>query len=129
LAPAICYEIAYPMFVQHASKKADAILTVSNDTWFGKSIGPAQHLQIAQFRALETGKYVLRATNTGITAIINQQGYIIDIAPQFEPAYINSDIIAFEGMTPWVRYGIWPLIMALTVVMAAALIWQSTHKQ
>lgn len=129
LAPAICYEIAYPMFVQHVSKKADAILTVSNDTWFGKSIGPAQHLQMAQFRALETGKYVLRATNTGITAIINQQGYIIDIAPQFEPAYINSDIIAFEGMTPWVRYGIWPLIMALTVVMAAALIWQSTHKQ
>jgi len=128
-APAICYEIAYPLFVQKMSKNADAILTVSNDTWFGKSIGPFQHLQMAQFRAIETGKYVVRATNTGLTAIIDNKGKIVNIAPQFEPAYINAEVVAYKGNTPWVHYGIWPLIMALTVVMAAAVIWQSMQKK
>lgn len=128
-APAICYEIAYPIFVQGASKNADAILTVSNDTWFGKSIGPFQHLQMAQFRAIETGKYVVRATNTGLTAIIDNRGKIINVAPQFEPAYITSEVVGYEGNTPWVRFGIWPLIIALTVVFSGALLWQSTHKE
>ncbi len=127
-APAICYEIAYPIFVQEMSKNANAILTVSNDTWFGKSIGPFQHLQMAQFRAIETGKYVVRATNTGLTAIIDNRGKIINIAPQFEPAYITSEVVAYEGNTPWVRFGIWPLLIALTVVLSGALLWETSHK-
>ncbi|MGE3318649.1 MAG: apolipoprotein N-acyltransferase [Candidatus Berkiella sp.] len=127
-APAICYEIAYPTFVQGMSKKADAIITVSNDTWFGRSIGPFQHLQMAQFRAIETGKYVVRATNTGFTAIIDNKGKIVEIAPQFEPAFMSSDVIAFEGATPWVRYGIWPLLIALGVVLGGALLWQASQK-
>lgn len=127
-APAICYEIAYPLFVQNMSKKADAIITVSNDTWFGRSIGPYQHLQMAQFRAIETGKYVVRATNTGFTAIINNKGKIVEIAPQFEPAFMSSDVIAFEGTTPWVRYGIWPLVAALGMLLGIALLWQASQK-
>lgn len=128
LAPAICYEIAYPIFVQSMSKNADAIITVSNDTWFGKSIGPFQHLQMAQFRALETGKYIIRATNTGFTAIIDNKGKIQEIAPQFEPAFMSSDVVAFQGTTPWVRYGIWPLLLALACVLGVAFAWQATRK-
>ncbi|MCS5710592.1 apolipoprotein N-acyltransferase [Candidatus Berkiella aquae] len=128
-APAICYEIAYPLFVQSMSKGADAILTVSNDTWFGRSIGPFQHLQIAQFRAIETGKYVVRATNTGLTAIIDDQGKIVEAAEQFAPQSITAEVVNKQGQTPWVRYGIWPLIIAMTVVFSAALIMQSTKKQ
>lgn len=128
-APAICYEIAYPLFVQKMSKGADAILTVSNDTWFGKSIGPYQHLQMAQFRAIETGKYVVRATNTGFTAIIDDHGKIVEAAEAFVPQYITAEITGKQGETPWVRYGIWPLIIALTVILSSALLWQSTRKK
>jgi len=141
IAPAICYEIAYPNLVRdslflstHPVDKtnnshtsditniADVILTVSNDTWFGNSIGPNQHLEIAQFRALETGRYVLRATNTGLTAIINPQGKIQSIAPQFKDAILKDSISAMQGYTPWVRYGLWPVLLAFAILIALAFI-------
>lgn len=117
-APAICYEIAYPLFVQSISKNADFILTVSNDSWFGTSIGPMQHLQIAQFRALETGKYVIRATNAGLTAIIEPNGEIQAIAPQFETTILSGTIHPVLGKTFWTQYGPWPLFCALGGVFA-----------
>jgi apolipoprotein N-acyltransferase len=130
-APAICYEIAYPIFVQEMSKNADFILTVSNDTWFGDSIGPVQHLQIAQWRAIETGKYVIRATNTGYTAIIQPDGKIpkTDIAPSFEAAVLNGSVYVMLGDTFWVQYGIWPFAGFLVVVLAGGIYWQSRKKK
>lgn len=119
-APAICYEIAYPIFVQQISRKDDFILTVSNDAWFGKSIGPWQHLQIAQFRALEMGKYVIRATNTGLTAVINPFGEIQAIAPQFESTVLTTQITRMVGQTLWSRYGVWPLLFLLVGVLVLA---------
>ena len=122
-APAICYEIAYPMFVQNTSKNADFILTVSNDTWFGRSIGPLQHLEIARMRALETGKYVVRATNTGLTTIIGPQGDIQAIGPQFTPTVLIGTITKMQGETLWSRFGAWPTIIAcvFTFLVAFAL--------
>ena len=76
LGMAICYEIAYPDLVRHRGKAADALVTLSNDTWFGESIGPLQHMQIARMRALENGRYVLRSTNNGVTAIIDERGRV-----------------------------------------------------
>lgn len=128
-APAICYEIAYPMLVQSISKSADFILTISNDTWFGKSIGPAQHLQIAQFRALEMGKYVVRATNSGFTAIIDPSGQIQSMAPQFEPYVLSDSIWVMEGQTAWSRYGIWPLLGLLVLALGAGWWLQSIAKE
>ncbi len=93
IAPFICFEIAYPFTVIENSKKANIILTISNDTWFGKSLGPYQHLQIAQMRALETGKPVIRATNNGITAVIDHKGRIIDKAPRFVEYTLKSEIL------------------------------------
>ncbi|MFI4937273.1 MAG: apolipoprotein N-acyltransferase [Candidatus Berkiellales bacterium] len=119
-APAICYEIAYPLFVQQMSQHADFILTVSNDAWFGTSIGPWQHLQIAQFRAIENGKYVLRATNTGLTAIIAPDGTIQAIAPQFEPYVLTGTVNAMKGQTLWSRFGVWPVLAGLIIVLGAA---------
>jgi apolipoprotein N-acyltransferase len=119
-APAICYEIAYPMFVQKMGKDSDFILTVSNDAWFGNSIGPAQHLQIAQFRALEMGKYLLRATNTGYTAIVGPNGDIRTISPKFEKNVLTGTVAVMVGSTPWSRLGAWPVIagLALTLLFA-----------
>ncbi len=126
IAPAICYEIAYPNLVRKTLQSgptytlADLIITVSNDTWFGNSIGPNQHLEIAQFRALETGRYVLRAANTGLTAIITPTGAIQSIAPQFETFVLKDVVWAMDKATPWVQYGMGPLLGSFGVLLLLA---------
>lgn len=107
MAIAICYEIAYPRLV--ASQPANVIVTISNDTWFGRSIGPHQHLEIARMRALEFGRYVLRATNSGITAIIAPDGSLEGRLPQFRSAVLAGHFELAHGNTPYARLGNWPL--------------------
>lgn len=113
LMPAICYEIAYPDLVAQQAKRADVLLTVSNDAWFGRSIGPLQHVQIAQFRALETGRYLIRATNNGVSAIIAPNGTIQNRIPQFIAGNVSGTVYAHTGITPFSRWGSTPLISAL----------------
>ncbi len=88
----ICYEIVYPELVRKMVRDSDLLLTVSNDGWFGESIGPLQHLQIAQFRAKESGRFLIRATNTGVTAVMNEQGEITDQLPQFIRANLTTKV-------------------------------------
>ncbi len=83
----------------------DFILTVSNDAWFGDSIGPWQHLQMARMRALEFGKPVIRATNTGISVFIDEQGKIVAQAPQFIETTLTHKVVATEGQTPYAVFG------------------------
>ncbi|MGD9591330.1 MAG: apolipoprotein N-acyltransferase, partial [Candidatus Berkiella sp.] len=128
-APALCYEIAYPFYVQSMSSNADFILTVSNDTWFGDTIGPLQHLQIAQFRALETGKYVIRGTNSGYTAIISPNGKLQAIAKPYETTILTGDVYVMSGNTFWVRFGYWPLLVALTLTLAGGFAWQNRKRK
>lgn len=116
VAPSICYEIAYPTIVQKHAKDADFIITVSNDTWFGRTIGPRQHLEIAKWRAIETGRYVLRATNTGLTAIIEPDGQA-ELAHQFKTAILYGKVVPIRGNTPWVKFGIWPLLILLAITL------------
>jgi apolipoprotein N-acyltransferase len=110
LLPAICFEIAFPAQIA-ANMTADTqlLLTVSNDAWFGDSIGPHQHLQIAQMRALEFGRPLLRATNTGITATIDAGGNISARAPQFRETILTDRIRLASGSTPYSRFGDLPL--------------------
>ncbi|KEA64419.1 Apolipoprotein N-acyltransferase [Marinobacterium lacunae] len=110
IASAICYEIAYPDLVRSQAQDAALILTVSNDTWFGRSIGPDQHLQMARMRALENGRWVVRGTNNGITAIIDPQGIISAQLPVDETDVLAGDITPMKGQTPYQRLGIWPLL-------------------
>ena len=74
ISPAVCYEIAYPDLVARRAKDSNILLTISNDAWFADSIGPLQHFQIARMRAAETRRYVVRATNTGMSGIIDPFG-------------------------------------------------------
>lgn len=110
LAPALCYEIIFNEQVrQNVTEETDFILTLSNDAWFGRSIGPLQHMEIARMRALELGKPLIRSTNNGVTGVTDYKGKIIELAPQFETAVLNAELTSTDGMTPYRTVGTWPL--------------------
>jgi apolipoprotein N-acyltransferase len=117
----ICYEIAFPTQVQIHSKKSELIAVISDDAWFGDSLGPWQHMQIAQMRAIENGRYVVQSTNDGITAIINQYGSVIKKLPQFKSGVLSGDVQLYTGQTPWQRYGATPVFMLLILLLFMAI--------
>jgi len=103
IAPYICYEIAYPNEAVDFLPKANLLVTIVDDSWFGKSIAAEQQLQISQMRSLETGRYQLISTNNGITAIITPQGKVQSRAPAFQTYVLTDDVQAMAGATPWVK--------------------------
>ena len=117
MALSICYEIAFPNLVRQDSGKAVLLATISNDTWFGKSLGPHQHMQMAQMRALENGKYLLRGTNNGITAIVNHKGRIEGQLPQFEQGVLRGLSVPMEVVTPYTRFGDLPLLVSFFAIL------------
>jgi apolipoprotein N-acyltransferase len=113
----ICYEDAFGKEVIKTLPRATLLLNVSNDAWFGDSIAPHQHLQIAQMRALETGRYLVRATNTGISAVINEKGKIIARSPQFTADALSADVLTFQGATPYVITGNWMIVIFCLMIV------------
>lgn len=99
-ASLICYEIVYPHLTLQSAMDANILLTISNDAWFGRSLGPHQHFQIARMRALELGRYLIRSTNNGITAVVDHQGQVQAIAPQFVTTTLEAEVFAIQGKTP-----------------------------
>lgn len=116
----ICYEDVFGAEVIEALPDADLLINISNDGWFGDSAAPHQHLQMARMRALETGRYLLRATNSGISAIIDPDGNVTARAPQFAPTVLAGSITLHTGATPYVRAGDWPVIVLLVLAVIAA---------
>lgn len=117
MAPLICYEIAYTGLARRSAQGANALITVSNDTWFGDSIGPDQHLEIARIRARELGKPVIRATNDGWTAVIDAQGDLQDVLPRFESGLLFADVQPATTRTPYAEAGEAPLILILVILL------------
>ncbi len=128
VAPLICYEVVYPILSAEAAKGADVLLTISNDAWFGASLGPLQHLQMAQMRALESGRYLIRATNNGISAIIDPRGQITKQSQQFVQQTLSGTITAMGGSTPFVRWGNTPILVLCSLLLAVA-IYRPKHKK
>ena len=95
-------------------------MNVSNDGWFGDSIAPHQHLQMARFRALESGRYMLRSTNTGITAVVDPHGKVIRQGAQFKAVVVSATVQPRQGLTPWIRFGNWPVLAASVLLLLAA---------
>ncbi|MEC9375684.1 MAG: apolipoprotein N-acyltransferase [Pseudomonadota bacterium] len=105
IAAMICYEIAFGSEQLPFLPSAELLVNVSNDAWFGDSFAPHQHLQMGQMRSLETGRYLLRATNTGITAIINPKGKIVRQINQFAPGVLSGNVEPRGGSTPYIIWG------------------------
>jgi len=92
----ICYEDVFGEEIIDAFPEANLLVNISNDAWFGDSFAPHQHLQMTRMRSLETGRYMLRATNTGISAIINEKGKILLQSPQFKPHALSGRVELFQ---------------------------------
>ena len=121
VAPFICYEIVYPELVRQFAQQADLMITISNDSWFGSSIGPLQHLQMARMRALENGRYLIRGTNNGISAIIDERGKLLESGPQFERISVTGEAQVMLGETPFSRIGSLPIIILCSILLLVVL--------
>lgn len=120
VAPYICYEIAYPQLVSRMAQDADFLITVSNDAWFGDSLGPKQHMALAQMRALETGRWLLRSTNTGITALVDNKGRMMSRLPYEQRATLSGTAEMRQGKTPYMIWELWPLYALSLLIIGAA---------
>lgn len=118
----ICYEDAFAAEILRALPQATFLINASNDAWFGDSLAPHQHLEIARMRALETGRVLLRATNTGISAIIDERGRLLGTSPQFKQAILTDEIVPRSGTTPFVRWGNHAVVvLAVSMLLLGAL--------
>ena len=130
IATFLCYEVAFPKEVLNEMPAAKLLVVLTDDSWFGKSIASAQQLQISQMRALEAGRYMLVATNNGITAIINPQGQIIKQAPKFIRTVLSGEVYAMTGATPIVVCGIYPfLLLCFLLLMFGLILDRRLHKR
>jgi len=116
----ICFEVAFSEEIALALPQAALLVNVSNDAWFGNSLAPHQHLEMARLRAMETGRPMLRATNTGISAIIDYDGAILASSAQFEAAVVTGSIAPRQGATPYVMLGNAPVIILCSIFLLLA---------
>lgn len=119
----ICYEDVFGEEIIRQLPTATLLVNISNDAWYGQSYAANQHMQFSQARALETGRYMLRATNTGATANINQHGHVLAHAPHDVQTTLDVSAQGYTGSTPYVRWGNWPFIVFCFTVLIA-LVWR-----
>ncbi len=119
VAPNICWEDAFGEEIIRQLPQATLLANVSNVAWFGDSLAPAQHLQISRMRALETGRTMLRATNTGVTAIIDPRGRVVARLPQFTEGILTGEVQGYVGASPYVKSGNTPIVLVCVVLLGA----------
>jgi apolipoprotein N-acyltransferase len=119
VAPNICWEDAFGEEIIRQLPEATLLVNVSNVAWFGDSLAPGQHLQISRMRAIETGRFMLRSTNTGMTAIIDPLGKVVARLPQFTEGILTGEARGYTGATPYVRWGNLPIVLLCVTVLAA----------
>jgi apolipoprotein N-acyltransferase len=117
IEPLICYESAYPQLIETTNKEFSIIVNISNDAWFGNSLAPYQHLEISQSRALEFQRFLVRSANTGISAVVNKDGEIIDSIPLNHEGILNASITSSKGKTPYRYFGDYPILMLIFSIM------------
>ncbi|GAB4289211.1 MAG: apolipoprotein N-acyltransferase [Thiohalomonadaceae bacterium] len=116
-AMSICYEDAFGEELLHNFPAATLLVNGSNNAWYGDSLAPHQHLEIARMRAIETGRPLVRATTTGISALADHRGRLLATAPQFVEYVLRGSVQPMQGMTPYTRWGNWPVLVLLTLLL------------
>ena len=124
----ICYEDVFGEEIIRQLPAATLLINISNDAWYGQSYAAYQHMQFSQARALETGRMMLRATNTGATAAIDNHGYVLAHLPHFTKATLNVMAQGYTGSTPYIVWGNWPFIVFCFSVLAY-LLWRKRRSQ
>lgn len=124
----ICYESIYPEITRFSLPDAAYLVNVSNDSWFGYTRGPWQHLEANRLRAVEAGRDLIRAANTGITAIIRADGSVEKTTPLFERVILEGVVQPRRGATPYARYGEWPFAILSLLALALCLIVARSKK-
>jgi apolipoprotein N-acyltransferase len=120
VAADICYEDVFGEEIIRALPQATLLVNFTNDAWYGHSHAAAQHNQISQLRALETGRMMLRATNTGVTSIIGADGKVLQQLPQHREAVLNGMAQGYQGITPYVRWGNVAVMLLIALMLAYA---------
>lgn len=128
MASFVCYEIAYPDLVASSLGDSGALLTISEDAWFGDSLAPHQHLQISRMRALENHRPLLRATNTGLSAFIDHRGRVTQRSELMRRQILSGEIQTRQGQTPFTRHGSIP-ILALACAALALCLWPRRRRR
>jgi apolipoprotein N-acyltransferase len=119
----ICYEDAFGSEQLEVLRQATLLINVTNNAWYGDSTAPHQHLQIARMRALEAGRFLVRAANDGITATIDSQGKFIARLPQFQEGVLRAVVQPMTGLTPYARLGNHPVVIGALGCLAIA-VWR-----
>jgi apolipoprotein N-acyltransferase len=120
VAANICYEDVFGEEIIRALPQATLLVNVTNDAWYGHSTAAAQHNQISQFRALEAGRMMLRATNTGVTSIIDAHGRVVQQLPQYQEGVLSGVARGYQGSTPYVRWGNAAVLVLIAMMLAVA---------
>ena len=129
MTTALCYEILFARQVRaNVTESTNAILTLSNDAWFGDSHGPHQHMQIAQTRAAELGLPVLRSTNNGVTGIVAADGSLVAQIPSFTQTHLSYALPMKSFSTPYKYWGEWTNTLWLTSFAIVALYWRRRYR-
>ncbi|MCK5725997.1 MAG: apolipoprotein N-acyltransferase [Thiotrichaceae bacterium] len=124
----VCYEDAFGEEMIKGLPSAGLLINLSNDGWFTGSLEPYQHMQIARMRSLETGRYMLRSTNIGVSGIIDQRGKVIATAPAYQLAAISGEAKIYQGATPYVYLSNWPILgYSFLILMISTLRIKSAH--
>ena len=127
VAPLICYEDLMPALSRRfvREERADLLINLTNDAWYGRTTAPWQHARLALWRAIETRRSLVRVTNTGLTVVINARGEMVRTLPLFTPGVMKVQVDILEGETPYVRYGDWfawtASLLSLVVLLRQAL--------
>jgi apolipoprotein N-acyltransferase len=116
----ICYEDAFGEEIIRVLPQATLLVNVTNDAWYGDSLAASQHNQLSQMRALESGRMVLRATNTGVTSIIGADGKVLQQLPQHEEGVLFGMAQGYDGITPYVRWGNATVLLVLIAMLVYA---------
>jgi len=122
IAASICYEDAFGQLMRPALREADVLANVTNDGWFGRSPARYQHFQMVRMRAMEARRWLIRAANDGVSAIVAPDGRVTQRAAEFQPAVLRGTVTPLRGLTPYARFGDWPVLAVAALALLASLV-------